>query len=55
MKSSSTIDVNANVKLQSNLTIPVMQTRKILGVINIPNHVRRINVSTEAVPGYIEK
>ena len=49
------LDICVDVKLQGNLTIPAMQTRKILGVVDIQHHIKRIYVTTEAVPSDLNK
>ena len=53
-QNSGIMSIHANVKLYRNLTIPAMQMRKILGMVNVPYYIKRINVTTEAVPGDLE-
>ena len=48
------LNLTAKVRLSKNLTIPGLQVQKVLGLVNIPNHVKRVNVTTEAILGNIE-
>ena len=49
-QNNSTLNIQSNMKLPRNITIPALQTKRILGMVNIPHHMKRINVSTEAMP-----
>ena len=48
------LNLTAKVKLSKNLTIPGLQAQKVLGLVNISNHVKRVNITTEAILGDTE-
>ena len=48
---NSMLNIHSNVKLQKKITIPALGTKKVSGLVNIAHHIKRINVSTKAVPG----
>ena len=48
------LNLTAKVKLSKNLTIQGLQAQKVSGLVYIPNHVMRVNVTTEVIPGNIE-
>ena len=52
---NSMLNIHSNVKLQKKITIPALGTKKVLGLVDIAHHVKRINVSTEVVPGDCEE
>ena len=48
---NSMLNIHSNVKLQKKITIPALGTKKVAGLVDIAHHIKRINMSTEAVPG----
>ena len=49
------LNIHSNARLHRKIVFPALQTKRILGVVNIPHHMKRINVSTEAVPSDSDK
>ena len=49
-QNNSTLKIHSNIRLHRKITILTLQTKRILGVVDIPHHMKRINVSTKAVP-----
>ena len=54
-ENGSALNIQSNVKLPRKITIPALQTKRISGMVDIPHHMKRINVSTKAMPSDSEE